>query len=94
MIEETGSSPKKKVTQRLDLKSDFRKNLIYFGGLKRKEIRLFKKLLKQGEIDTCYLKTTKRTKRPILYIDHKKIGPLAKSIPKILEKYKASAAIT
>ena len=81
----------KTASKGIDLKSNFKKHLIHFGSFKRKDIRLFKKILKGQDINNCSLKISKKRRKPILYVNGEKLGPLATTLPKILKKYKTKS---
>ena len=72
----------------IDLKSHLKKYLIHFGSFKRKDIKLFKNILKRPEINNCFIKISKKSRKPILYLNGEKLGPLTKTLPDVLNKYK------
>ena len=73
-------------TKAKNLKTDFRKLLVYCGSFKKRDIKIFKKVLKGHE--SCSVKVTKRTRKPILFVDGKRIGPLNKAFQLMLNQHK------
>ena len=80
-------SPEKN-TSKMDLKSNFKKNIFFFRSFKKKDIKIFKKFLKKKIVKNSHLKITRNKKNTVLYINSTKIGKLDKSFPYIVKLLK------
>ena len=91
-IEKQCKREENKDAKRKGLIHNMRKNRKHFGNIHLKKVicfeRLIKKLQKENIVKSCYLKLTKKKRKPVLYINDEKLGILEPQVKVFLKKHK------